>query len=88
MPRAPRVRKAAAAPVVAEAAPDPDAVAIRTYRPARDPAVKRAAHSPAVPAKRSRRLLGGKVELLEDAAAVAASGVADKPAAADETPPE
>ncbi|MGI3777029.1 MAG: DEAD/DEAH box helicase, partial [Janthinobacterium lividum] len=47
--KAPRARKAAAAPVV-EAAPDPDAVAIRTYRPARDPAVKRAAHSPAVPA--------------------------------------
>ncbi|MGI3777897.1 MAG: hypothetical protein ACRYGC_11465, partial [Janthinobacterium lividum] len=61
-------RKAAAAPVV-EAAPDPDAVAIRTYRPARDPAVKRAAHSPAVPARRSRRLLGGKVELLDDPAA-------------------
>ncbi len=87
-PRAPRARKAAVAPAVVEAAPDPDAVAIRTYRPARDPAVKRAAHSPTVPAKRSRRLLGGKVELLEDPAAAAASGVADKPAVADETPPE
>ncbi len=79
-PRAPRARKAAAAAPVAEAAPDPDAVAIRTYRPARDPAVKRAAHSPAVPAKRSRRLLGGKVELLDDTSAA--------PAAPDETAPE
>ncbi len=83
-PRAPRVRKPAAAPVVAEAVPDPDAVAIRTYRPARDPAVKRAAHSPAVPAKRSRRLLGGKVELLEEPAAVAS----DTPGTANETAPE
>jgi superfamily II DNA/RNA helicase len=98
-PRAPHARKAAAAPVVAEVAPDPDAVAIRTYRPARDPAVKRAAHSPAVPAKRSRRLLGGKVELLEepatDAAIVsgtarsgAAARVVDAPAVPDETAPE
>ena len=89
-PRAPRVRKAAPAPVVAEAAPDPDAVAIRTYRPARDPAVKRAAHSPTVPAKRSRRLLGGKVELLEDPAAAsgAAAGAADTPGVTDETAPE
>ncbi len=93
-PRAPRARKATAAPVVAEAAPDPDAVAIRTYRPARDPAVKRAAHSPAVPAKRSRRLLGGKVELLEEPAADAAivpgaaARVVDASAGPDETAPE
>ncbi len=88
-PRAPRARKAAAAPVAVEAAPDPDAVAIRTYRPARDPAVKRAAHSPAVPAKRSRRLLGGKVDLLEEPVAnTAPSGIVDAPAVPDETAPE
>ena len=88
-PKAPRVRKAPP-PVVAEAVPDSDVVAIRTYRPARDPAVKRAAHSPAVPAKRSRRLLGGKVELLQDqtAASEVAAGAAETSGTTDETAPE
>jgi len=78
-PRAPRARKAVAIPT--EAAPDVNAVAIRTYRPARDPEVKRAAHSPAVATKRSRRLLGGKVELTGDPAAEADAAPIDATAA-------